>query len=106
MPLELRSTDDRQAFDLYDGTDKVGVLAFLEPEEENDPTSGWHVEVWSLVGHINDSEYAITSVQEAVDVARSMYDEAVAKRREAEKPLSGPLRPRVISTPMGGQPRR
>jgi hypothetical protein len=108
VSLEIRSTDDPEVFDLYEGDDRIGEIrrGFFSEEDiaEGEPPY-WEATVWSLMGtakegHADDED--IDSVKRQV---AELYEEFVTERRRLHQPGSGP-RVRTISTPTGGQKRR
>lgn len=106
--LEIRSTDDPEHFDLYEGDEKIGEIK-RGPLDEYDIAEGdvpyWEVTVWSAMGTRKEWSDNTEDLDEARQFAQELYMDFVKERRELNRPGPGP-RVRVISTPTGGQRKR
>jgi hypothetical protein len=107
MPMEIREADSPKSFDLYDGDEKIGKIAYVPPTVEFGVPNPecWEVVLWSLTGSAKEWGDTVYTIDDAITEANLAYPDQVAERRAANSAGSGP-RPRIISTPMGGQRRR
>lgn len=105
MTLDIRSTDNPDRLDLFDGDERIGEihpdeLADWEVAEGTTPL--WIITIWSAMGTGKEWDGSGDTLEEVKGYAPELYEEFRAERRE----LSKGSRPSTISTPMGGQRRR
>jgi hypothetical protein len=104
MTLEIRSTDDPERFDLFDGDDRIGEIhpeELSEREVADGEVPSWEFTIWSVMGTGKVWAGYAATLEEVQEYAREEYQEFLAERRELSK---GSRIWTTGSIPMGGKP--
>lgn len=109
MSLNIRSTEDCERFDLFEGDERIGEIArdelseveLAELDEGEEPL--WLATIWSATGTGATWSVETETYEEAAACVPELYEDFLAERRELSK---GARSGKTISVPMGGQPRR
>lgn len=104
MGFELHATNSPQYFNIVDGHGRLGCLWYMEADEEDDG-EGWVVSMQKAIEVDGTwSSAPMPTAAEAVREAWTLYGLLLEDRRTLARFYRN-REWRVISTPMGGQPR-